>query len=1026
MHIADTPIRIPAAIAYIWSPAGEFPEQQLGASGAAASAAVLGPGQLAIAPSAGNSDVVEAAIFAVRALMDSAPDTIGAEPNSVSALIFPGLLEQRGNEAKLVSDGLLDDLRKAPPELHGGQIHLTGHATRELETPWLLEQAPTYTGASGRSRTLWQVKSADTRGGHCRNPTVLRQPSALVATEALAEVQAAIDTESVTRVLGAVGVGKSRLTSEALRGAQQLWTRCWTDGSSNLSLAVQLAQQLTRADRWPTPRVPAELLSAVSDPWHVQPSEEATRTLLELVVAALTETTANEASVLVIDDAHQASSFDQQALEQLLSLAADKKFKILLLGRHAAWLDWQQARKIEIEPLTIEKTRELTDGVTRGLQLPTDIKDRFLEACQGNPFAIEEGLHNLVRRRLLRLNYGNFFFSGPKDAKYLPTARLARHLLAEAMRVDGVEACFRLASATNGAPKELLALSSDTDEGRLQLLCNIGLFTETQTEQHVSLSFASPAFRTAFSQCMEHHVVQRLRGELLEPIIGGGSAEEAWSAYQQLAGTPKAIDALLEVLARPRDERPTEGLFTALQRELEAHSARQGDTGVEFELLWAYLPLARKFGETSALIPHIERALALCAPGEPRRMALLALHSEEAMVQGELDAAERRAVEGIDLARKQDPRRQSILLLQLGKVLRRQDRHPEAKKLLVDLLRTIDSKSSPSQWAACSYHLGNVYLHEQDFEAALEHHQSALQFRREKGSPTTLGHSLSALATLNLAVGNYSQSLALYHEALDVLEEAPDPAEQAFPLVGIGKALARLGNFAGATAPLKMALELRKRRSDKLGIEISKLTLAQNDSDLGHSERALQETRLALFRLVMLGSSRYRGDAESLIGQLLLQQNKPKEALERLKDAATLHHQARAAHAALFDEAHALTASISLQRVESIAIRARSLAERLTIAPYPELGERLDLKLYEAWKALESLNKRRGGEASVPIQRAFLELCRKTAMLEPERRNRFLQQVPSNRRILRHAQEEGLADPEQLEELMRREQAGLI
>ncbi len=1026
MDIADTPFRIPAAIAYVWSPKGEVPEHQLSAAGTAASVTVLGPGQLAIAPTAANSDVVEAAILAVRTLIESASASNGLEPNPVSALIFPGLLEQRGDQAKLVSDGLLDDLRKAPPQLAGGQIHLTGHATRELETPWLLEEAPTYTGASGRSRTLWSVKGVDNHGPHYRNPTVLRRPSALVTTPALSELSMAIENRPLNCVLGDLGVGKSRLTSEALNGAHQLWSRCWTEGSSGPSLAAQLVRQLTRADGWPTPAVPSELQQIIVNPWLLGGSEAEARAMLELAISALADSASNGTSVLVIDDVHQADSLDQDTIEQLLPLAAAKKFKITLLGRHASWLDWLEAPKVEIKPLGETAIQQLTDGVADGLQLPEELKDRFIDACRGNPFAIEEGLHNLVRRRLLRVNYGNFFFSGPKDAKYLPTARLARHLLAEAMRVDGIEACFRLASAQNGTPKELLALSSDTDDGRLQLLCDIGLFEETEAEQHLSIDFVSPAFRTGFRQCMEHHVVQRLRGELLEPIIGGGSAEQAWSTYQELVGTPRAVDALLEVLALPRDERPTEGLFEALRHELGAHTARQGDAAVEFELLWAYLPLARKFGETSALIPQIERALSLCPPGERRRMALLALHSEEALVQGELDAAERRAMEGIDLARKQDPRRQSILLLQLGKVLQRQDRHPEAKKLLLDLLQTVDAKSSPSQRAACCYHLGNVYLHEQNFEAALEHHKSALQFRRTKGSPTTLGHSLSALATLNLAVGNYSQALALYHEALETLEDAPDPAERAFPLVGIGKTRSRLGDFAGATAPLKMALELRKRRSDKLGVEISKLTLAQNDFDLGHTERSLQEVRLALFRLVMIGSRRYHADAESLIGQLLLHQHKPKEALERLKDATTLHQQTRATNPALFDEVHSLAANIALGQVEEIAVRSQVLAERLAIAPYPELGERLDLGLYDAWKALSVLDRRRGGDVSVPIRRAFLELCRKTAMLEPERRNRFLQQVPSNRRILRLAQEEGLADPSKLEALMQQKQAGLI
>ena len=116
----------------------------------------------------------------------------------------------------------------------------------------------------------------------------------------------------------------------------------------------------------------------------------------------------------------------------------------------------------------------------------------------------------------------------------------------------------------------------------------------------------------------------------------------------------------------------------------------------------------------------------------------------------------------------------------------------------------------------------------------------------------------------------------------------------------------------------------------------------------------------------------------------------------------------------------------AFERIEGVAVRAQALAERLTIAPYPELGESLDLQLYLAWKMLAESSSRRGGDYTVPMRRAYSELCRKTAMLEPERRNQFLQQVPANRQILRFAQEEGLADPAKLEELMKRKQSGLI
>ena len=96
-----------------------------------------------------------------------------------------------------------------------------------------------------------------------------------------------------------------------------------------------------------------------------------------------------------------------------------------------------------------------------GLSLPGVVHDRIVDATAGFPFALEEGMIELIRDKEVRRIYGSFFFGGQESAHYRPSLRLVCHVEAEAARL-GAAAPLRLAAlADTAVPTGELAAAAE-------------------------------------------------------------------------------------------------------------------------------------------------------------------------------------------------------------------------------------------------------------------------------------------------------------------------------------------------------------------------------------------------------------------------------------------------------------------------------------------------------------------------------------------------------------------------------------
>ncbi|HZI64618.1 MAG TPA: tetratricopeptide repeat protein, partial [Thermoanaerobaculia bacterium] len=521
---------------------------------------------------------------------------------------------------------------------------------------------------------------------------------------------------------------------------------------------------------------------------------------------------------------------------------------------------------------------------------------------------------------------------------------------------------------------------------------------------------AYPALGLALRATLPEAAARELRQALGSRLAAlSAQPRQSWQAYRLLAGSPEATASLLAAVPGAPADVPADRILPAFTAELARARRGPARPGEELELLWAFLPLAHRLGELRAHRGELERARQLAGADSEKLLALAALEAaleEQTGALGRAAGSLRRALEAA-VHRTTDTDRKVALSIRLGRVLLREGQRAEARQLFEGILPVVERAKKPGLAASCHFYLGNVALAEQRLEDARRHHETALDIRRAK-SPRAAGPSFTALGAVALAQGNYPAALAYYEQAREALEGVASDADLSYALLGLGRALSRLGDFAAAAGVLRRALGLRAEKSDSTGEGIARLALADCYLRLEQPAVALREARQAHFQLSLGRESRYLGHAEALLGRILLRQRQPAAAREHFGAALRLHRAHQDPASAAFDLAWALEAAVQRADREAVLQLGQELDAAIADQAYPEQGELLDLHLFQALDWLRAHDPE-AGNPMVYLRRGYENLMRKTGFLSPDLRNRFLFQVPENRELLAAASRCGLA-----------------
>ncbi|HPK66892.1 MAG TPA: hypothetical protein PKX99_09910, partial [Thermoanaerobaculia bacterium] len=207
---AGIPRELPAAFVRVESAPAELPP----------GAAVLAEGLYALFPAPGDPAVVDAAVRLAR------QQIVAGNGQKPAALVFAGAVRSGATGYLPVADPLLEALARHPPVLAAGGVFLTARAAQSLEEGYRLVAVPDYVDDGGKRFPLFALGAARTAPVPFRNAEVLHRRLAWVPRPESEELRLTFAEAPVIRLTGPLGVGKSRLAWESLRGskARILWS----------------------------------------------------------------------------------------------------------------------------------------------------------------------------------------------------------------------------------------------------------------------------------------------------------------------------------------------------------------------------------------------------------------------------------------------------------------------------------------------------------------------------------------------------------------------------------------------------------------------------------------------------------------------------------------------------------------------------------------------------------------------------------------------------------------------------------
>jgi ABC-type transport system substrate-binding protein/class 3 adenylate cyclase len=145
--------------------------------------------------------------------------------------------------------------------------------------------------------------------------------------------------------------------------------------------------------------------------------ESLQRETFELMSELVCRIAAEGSLCLVFEDLHWADDSTLELLEELLPVTEEAAVGLVLLYRsereHGSWRLGERARQrfphryreIELRPLPGDASRLLAETIA-GAELPESVADLLADRAGGNPFFLEEALHDLVERGSLRRDNG--------------------------------------------------------------------------------------------------------------------------------------------------------------------------------------------------------------------------------------------------------------------------------------------------------------------------------------------------------------------------------------------------------------------------------------------------------------------------------------------------------------------------------------------------------------------------------------------------------------------------------------------
>jgi class 3 adenylate cyclase/tetratricopeptide (TPR) repeat protein len=781
------------------------------------------------------------------------------------------------------------------------------------------------------------------------------------ATE-LAQVSAALDevadgVGSVVTVVGPPGMGKTRLVSEVLAGAEDFRVLTAEGGHSGASapyatIRLLLAQALRLSDDLDPAAAlrQAAVVVGASHP-HLVPSlpmlgmvfglnldpaavegelgEEFRSDALHRLVVEVLEAALPTPTVLVVEDAHLVDGDSARVLDQLAVRCADQPWLVLTTRRSVEGAP-PGGLVIELGPLDLDASRQMTELVDPGNPLAPGAAKALVARSGGHPL--------FLRELVLAASRGERIDELPLSVEELVSVQIdalpphRRSLLRRAAVLGDSFTLALLAGLVE--PSAAATLRADVAE--------LATFLEPQGARR--WRFRHAVHRETAYAGLPMKVRSRLHGQvgdvlarspgamerrpevLAHHFYAAGRYEQAWRCAR-LAGVKASVAAAPEAAAQAY--------------ALAAEAAQQSGTvpvperAADLESWGDALFLCGRSGAADRAYARAGRL----RTGEPVRSASLALKAAKvAQRQGRHPVALRRTAVGLRLLEgTSDPQAvaaRARLLARRSVVLMSQGRYRDAARSADEAVRAAVAAGQDDALAQAHLVLHGVEVFTGS-SSEVDHGGTALRLYAGLGDLSGQAHAHNNIAMRRLLQGRWSEALEGFQRAAADFDQVGDVANAANAAYNSADLLNRQGRPQQALEVLGGVLRIARAVDDE---ELRALVLREQGrahhraGRPAEGEALLAEAR-ALFHELHEPHEVCETDIAAAEGQVLAGLfDEALRATDRALEAVT-----RLGAATLLPAVHRVRASAQVQRGDLPAAWT-SLKEGLAASSAPDLA----------------------------------------------------------------------------------------
>jgi class 3 adenylate cyclase/tetratricopeptide (TPR) repeat protein len=674
-------------------------------------------------------------------------------------------------------------------------------------------------------------------------------------------------------VLGAAGVGKSRLIEEFLDGLAERATvvrgRCLPYGEGITFWPVLEVVRMLGADA-----------ASVGLAEGTSPSDETSWAVRKLLEAHALE----RPLVVVFDDVQWGEPTFLDLVEHVADLSRDAPILLVCLARpelldaRPGWAGGKfNATSVLLEPLGEDDSTELISNLLGRAELDVEVRSRVAEAAEGNPLFVEEMLGMLIDDGILERHNGHWVAKGdlasvavPPTIQALLSARLDRLQPAERAVVERASVEGKVFH--RGAVAELAPTEVRNDVGgHLQSLVRKELLRPDQSAfvGDDAFRFRHLLIRDAAYEAMP----KELRAELHERFASWLErvAGERVLEYEEILGFH------LEQAYRYRGE------LAPLDEEARALGARAG------ERLSAAGKRAFARSDASAAISLLDRALEVLPKESPVRSKLecdlgLALSDRGEFARAEAVLSEaRRTAEA-----QNEPGLAAIAALRSTWVrgLAGGSRIEDSKTKVEDSVHKLEELGHEDGLAEAYSLLGTMLIWTGRCAEGAEFLERSIALARQGGDDKVASRSLSWL--LVGAVWGpmaVADGLALCDR---VLAEPGDRYLEGFTSVIKGILLMMAGEAESGRPLIARGWTVLEELGQSVSAGALRMVSAKAEFFAGRVREAEDQLRLAYDRLRLVGEKGYRSTIAAVLAARLCAQGRHDEAEPYVQEAREL------------------------------------------------------------------------------------------------------------------------------------------